>query len=242
MRAMRLRRWSAALASLVLVGLTAQCGGGVTHDETVKFGEGYAVTHVPGNHSRVGVVVLHSYLRGASELVHQGWSVLADKENFVAIYPYRDNSWNAGMCCGTGSKTKRDDVSWLTSVIATLKAKYGLDRIYLAGNSNGGMMAERLVAERPWISDRIAVWGSSPEMRTSGRWTGRAALFGGENDKTVPWKGGKSSIGGVNVTIRAAGATSNWLIGANLTYIRVPDVAHNPGPEWPAMAWAQLSR
>jgi poly(3-hydroxybutyrate) depolymerase len=242
MRAMRLRRLSAALASLLLVGLTAQCGGAVTRDEVVKFNGGYAVTHVPATHSRVGVVVLHSYLRSASELVEQGWSTLADKENYVAIYPFRDASWNAGLCCGTGAHTNRDDVAWLTNVITTLKAKYGLDRIYLAGNSNGGMMAERLVAERPWISDRIAVWGTAPEMRISGHWSGKATIFGGEEDKTVPWAGGKSYIGGVNVTIRSVRSTSNWLIGAHLTYIQVPDVAHNPRPGWPELAWAQLSR
>jgi poly(3-hydroxybutyrate) depolymerase len=80
---------------------------------------------------------------------------------------------------GPASTANRDDVDWLSTVITTLRVKYGLNRILIAGNSNGGMMAERLVSERPWLSSRLAVWGAAPEMPKPGRWTGIATIFDG---------------------------------------------------------------
>jgi poly(3-hydroxybutyrate) depolymerase len=115
--------------------------------------------HVPAVHGSVGVVLLHSLDNDASEPVAQGWSKASDKYGFVAIYP--DNggtSWNAGLCCGPAMAANRDDVTFLTTVIAQMKARYQLTTIYISGYSNGGMMAERLVVERPTLTRRIALW------------------------------------------------------------------------------------
>jgi poly(3-hydroxybutyrate) depolymerase len=56
--------------------------------------------HIPASRGQVGVVVLHSYRNDYAEPIRQGWSSLADKQHFVAIYPDRGSSWNAGLCCG----------------------------------------------------------------------------------------------------------------------------------------------
>ena len=119
---------------------------------------------MPAHPTGIGVVVLHGFLETVAIPVTQGWSASSDRHGFVAIYPGRGYSWNAGLCCDSASAAKRDDVSWLVTAIDTARSRYGLKTIYLAGNSNGGMMVERLLAERPTVSNRFAVWAAAPEM------------------------------------------------------------------------------
>jgi poly(3-hydroxybutyrate) depolymerase len=206
-------------------------------DASLALGDGAVAVHIPVQHSRVGVVVLHSLYHDANEMVAQGWSASSDLHHFVAIYPTRGASWNAGLCCGDAVASDRDDVTWLTSVIAMARLKYDLNTIYLAGNSNGGMMVERLVAEEPWLTGRIAVWGAAPEMPVAGKWSGTATIYDGVKDKTVPYAGGKVTIAGILLTIRPALTTGRWLVGAHLKGILVPKVGHVPAPNWPELAW-----
>jgi poly(3-hydroxybutyrate) depolymerase len=210
-------------------------------DESLKLGDGAIAVHIPAEHTRVGVVVLHSLYNGTKELLAQGWSTSSDLHHFVAIYPRRGDSWNAGLCCGDAAAADRDDVSWLTSVIQLARLRYGLTSIYLAGNSTGGMMAERLVAERPWISSRIAVWGGAPEMPVAAKWPGIAIIYDGVKDKTVPYNGGTVTIAGVPVVIRPALTTGDWLLGAHLKGILVAGAGHVPAPYWPELAWKTFS-
>jgi polyhydroxybutyrate depolymerase len=242
LRGFRTARSLIALTALLLGVALAACTAPVPVDQQVAFGDGYAQVHVPVAHSSIGVIVLHSLSHGTKEMVEQGWSKLSDTEHFVAIYPYRDSSWNAGMCCGYGAETNRDDVAWLTTVITTLRLKYRLNRIYVAGNSNGGMMAEQLVAAHPWLTSRIAVWGGAPEMVKPGVWTGYAAIFDGKKDKTVPWGGGVAHIAGQTVQIRPALTTGDWLKGAQLKGFLIAGAGHPPEDGWPLLAWQQLSR
>jgi poly(3-hydroxybutyrate) depolymerase len=127
-------------------------------------------------------------------------------------------------------------------VIAKVRSRYGLTKILLAGNSNGGMMAERLVAEQPDITRRVAVWAAAPEMPKAGQWTGYLAAYDGSRDTTVPYAGGESFIGGQDVTIRPVSATVNWLIGATVHAVTVKGAGHGPVADWPAIAWRELNR
>src|SRR4051812_36541178 len=171
---------------------------------------GRVLVHVPPNPTRTGVVVLPSYGHLYDEAIGEGWSAAADRHGFVGIYISRDGSWNAGLCCGRGSATDRDDVSWLATRIAEVRAQYDLTTIYLAGFSNGGMMAERLVAERPETATRLATWGSTPAMPRSGRWTGIGILYSGQNDDRIPLAGGPTTIAGLPIVLRPATSTSAW--------------------------------
>ena len=210
-------------------------------DTRIGYGLGDAMIHVPLHHDRIGVVVLHSYGHGSGELVRQGWSTLSDSQHFIAIYPARGESWAAGLCCGRASVANRDDVSWLTTVIDNVRSKFGLTTIYLVGNSNGGMMAERLVAERPDITDRVVVWAGAPEMPRPGHWNGTIVAHDGFNDRTVPRTGGLSIIGRRKVFIRPVSVTSRWLIGASVRTVTVPGAGHNPVANWPELAWNALT-
>ena len=238
------RSWTAAAVAVIMLLCGTACEKTSTFptDVHVGFGDGYAVVHQPIRPSHIGVVVLPSYGHQVSELVDQGWSKLADTQHFVAIYPVRGGSWNAGLCCGDASAKNRDDVAWLAGVIAALRARFGLTTIVLAGYSNGAMMAERLVAERPDIARRVAVWGGAPEMPRPGRWTGYIASYHGSTDQTVPQAGGVRTIIGHRVTIRAGTDIRRWLVGASIHLVMVKGAGHEPVAGWPAIAWRELDQ
>jgi poly(3-hydroxybutyrate) depolymerase len=207
---------------------------------TIPVAGGVVRVDVPAHHTGVGVVVLHSFEHGISEPIAQGWSAAAARHRFVVVYPTRGSSWNAGLCCGAAASGKRDDVDWLATVIANVRAKYSLRTIYLTGDSNGGMMVERLVAERPNTAQRFAVWGAAPEMPTPGHWSGYGLLARGAGDTTAPPLGGSLRLGGSLTTIRPGDTTAHWLIGAHLTTRVVRGLGHAPPPNWPEVAWAAL--
>ncbi len=213
----------------------------VGHTSTSPTRGGGVLVHVPRKPTRIGVVILPSYGHLADEPVREGWSAAADRHGFVAIYVSRDGSWNAGLCCGRGSASARDDVSWLAARIAEVRARFDLTTIYLAGFSNGGMMAERLVAERPETATRLVTWGSSPTMPRPGRWAGVGILYSGQEDRRVPLAGGKRTVAGLPTEFRPATTTPAWLLDADLHQVVVPGAAHEPPRGWPELAWRALT-
>jgi poly(3-hydroxybutyrate) depolymerase len=235
---MRLR-WLLALA--VLLGLVTACTP-TGRDDHLTVSGATVVAHVPSQATRTAVIVLHSLGHTWHEPVDQGWSTASDQHGFIAVYPDRGGSWNAGLCCGGAAAQGSDDVTWLESVVQVVRLKYGLTTVYFAGFSNGGMMVERLLAERPQLSSRFAVWGAAPEMPVAGHWTGMGSLYDGAGDTTVPWAGGTVTIGGVPVQIRPSQATGSWLIGARLHGEVIKGYGHSPAPNWPELAWRSLQR
>jgi polyhydroxybutyrate depolymerase len=87
------------------------------------------------------------------------FSVLADKHNFIAIYPNGiGGSWNGGGCCNPAVSQNIDDVKFISEIIDTMKAKYNIDstRIFVGGFSNGSIMAYRIANE---LSEKISAVG-----------------------------------------------------------------------------------
>ncbi|MQC26136.1 MAG: polyhydroxybutyrate depolymerase [Chloroflexi bacterium] len=96
----------------------------------------------------------------------------ADDFGFVVAYPdgssrmeERIYTWNSGHCCGFALAQEVNDVGFLATLIDQLLADYAIDsdRVYLAGISNGGMLAYRAGAE---LSERVA--GIAPIAGTIG--------------------------------------------------------------------------
>lgn len=107
------------------------------------------------------VVVLHG---GASNGEEMARTTLFDREaaegGFIVAYPEAtQRAWNAGTCCGSAPRRNPDDVGFLTQVLDRLEADYPVDRsrVFLAGVSNGAMMAYRFACER---ADRVTGVGS----------------------------------------------------------------------------------
>lgn len=164
------------------------------------------VIHAPDesaqNKGRVPLVlVLHGGGGNAANAERMtGFSEKADSEGFIVVYPegtsrFRDRllTWNAGHCCGYAMLNRVDDTGFIRTLIDTLIKDYPVDpqRVYVAGMSNGGMMAHRLGRELP---DRIAaiapvvatVFGDEkmPQQAVS------AIMFNGMQDTSVPHAGG----------------------------------------------------
>ena len=99
------------------------------------------------------VIVLH----GASLTAEQTeryyhWDDLADADGFAVAYPQGlDKAWNAGSCCGTAPGRHTDDVGFVGAVIADATRATGGDpsRVYVAGVSNGAMLALAFACGRP---------------------------------------------------------------------------------------------
>jgi poly(3-hydroxybutyrate) depolymerase len=186
------------------------------------------------------VVYLHSRGHGRTEGPSLGWSAASDRFGFTVVYPEGGGAWNAGLCCGSprAGREDRDDGLWLARVLAAARARYpSLRYTVLAGYSNGAMMAEALLAGRPWLSGRIYGLGSAPELIKSGSWAGRALFKHGAADTTVPWRGGTVMIGGEPITVRAGQETPSYLRGCRCRAVVLPRVGHTPKVGSPAEGW-----
>ncbi|PIQ83327.1 MAG: polyhydroxybutyrate depolymerase [Candidatus Omnitrophica bacterium CG11_big_fil_rev_8_21_14_0_20_63_9] len=113
------------------------------------------------------VIVLHGHQGGARRIMRMsGMNAKADQAGFLVAYPEGSRwavlgggSWNADHCCGYARARAVDDVAFLKAMLERLRAEYRIDphRVYVAGASNGAMMAYRLACE---LSDQIAAVAS----------------------------------------------------------------------------------
>lgn len=103
------------------------------------------------------VVVIHGAFDTAKGIEKiSGFSALADRENFVVLYPNGMGlfgllqHWNAGHCCGKAADDNWDDVGFVAEAIEDVQARLKIDddRIYMVGFSNGGMLTYRFAAEK----------------------------------------------------------------------------------------------
>ena len=139
------------------------------------------------------LMVLHGSAGSGEDMMtvtQRGFERLADKEKFVVVYPDAlERRWN-----DQGGTV--DDVGFLLAIVDKLVADGLVDksRVYVAGISNGGMMAQRLACEQ---ADRIAgiatVAGGLPEPLQATCKPARALpvlVIQGTEDPIVPWSGG----------------------------------------------------
>jgi polyhydroxybutyrate depolymerase len=126
---------------------------------TVTF-QGYARSydlHVPPQYDGKTllplVIALHPFGNDAASFAKAtGFNQKADAEGFFVVYPQGlENSWNAGSCCRPSSQQIYDDAGFIKMLLAKLKSDLTVNnsRVYVAGESNGGMMAYRLACDYP---------------------------------------------------------------------------------------------
>jgi polyhydroxybutyrate depolymerase len=139
------------------------------------------------------VIILHGSAGSGEDMIkvtQQGFEKIADREKFVVVYPDAlERRWNDQ---GDGV----DDVGFLLALVDKLSAEALVDknRVYLAGISNGGMMAQRMACEQ---ADRVAgiatVAGTMPEKLATVCKPSRplpVLIIHGTEDPIVPWAGG----------------------------------------------------
>jgi polyhydroxybutyrate depolymerase len=109
------------------------------------------------------VVVLHGHGSSGVKIERAtGMSDKADKEAFIAAYP--DGRGDPrGWQVFDDPAGNNEDVAFIRQLIDTLEKLYAVDpkRVFVAGHSNGGMMAYRLGAALP---DKIAGIGVSAAL------------------------------------------------------------------------------
>ncbi len=119
---------------------------------------------VPSNQLFPLLVVLHGGAGSAAVIQAQlGLDPYADSNKIFLAYPNGtmiDSNplmrvWNSGNCCSTAKTNNVNDVAFITAVVNYMIANHPIDstKVYIAGLSNGGMMALRYMCERP---DKIA--------------------------------------------------------------------------------------
>lgn len=100
--------------------------------------------------------------RGRSIAPHTGFSRLAEREGFVAVYPDGlGRRWNDGR----GYAATHDDVGFVRALLDTLRREFTLDprRIYATGISNGAVFSYRLACDLPGVFAAVApVAGALP--------------------------------------------------------------------------------
>jgi polyhydroxybutyrate depolymerase len=210
------------------------------------------LVHVPSGYDPAEpvplVVVIHGAFDTASGIEKiSGFSALADRENFVALYPNGMGlfgflqHWNAGFCCGKAAEDNWDDVGFLSEVIEDVCARLKIDtrRIYMVGFSNGGMLTYRFAAERGGILAAAAPMAASiggkpsedaPEWRIPKPAKPVAMLIvHGLADDDVPYKGGVSRHRGGTRTYLSVEASVGFWVANNGCKQRLADRYVNDG-------------
>lgn len=172
--------------------------------------------HVPGavedGEAVPLVLVLHgSGSSGPVYLDRAGWAGAAERSHFIAVAPdaqrmrplgvnqnaVNPRRWNSGQLKAGSERATIDDSAYLVELLDRVAERWPVDpkRVYVAGHSNGGSMAFRLVSER---SDRFTAmasvaghcWISDPAPAVP-----LPTLFiVGDRDPLMPLTGGKSVL------------------------------------------------
>jgi polyhydroxybutyrate depolymerase len=137
--------------------------------------------------------VLHGlYNDPASVEAGTGMDSIADTQNVALAYPAGLNGgWNAGNCCGRSPAQNVDDVGFLVDVVrlVSLVRPIDMNRVYVTGFSNGGMMALRAECERPDVFAAAVSVSGSLQAPCTGPGPINAMILHGERDATVPYNG-----------------------------------------------------
>jgi polyhydroxybutyrate depolymerase len=144
------------------------------------------------------VVAFHGFGGSAhSSESYYGWNAVADREEFVVLYPEGiDNSFNAGACCGNAMLRGVDDVGATLAMVDDVAGTVAIDpdRMYVTGFSNGGAMAYRMAC----ATDVFAAFGpvsGGQVVQCDDPMPTSILHIHGTADTMVPMSGGADGMG-----------------------------------------------
>jgi polyhydroxybutyrate depolymerase len=163
--------------------------------------------HLPSNYDAFGalplLIALHGRLGTGKKMIKQtGFNGIADREGFIVVYPEGfKRGWADGRGITHADKRGANDVAFIVKLVKVFKEKFPIDptRIYIAGHSNGGFMAQRLAIEHSHHFAAIAVVAASLSEWLASRFTpGRSmpvSFINGTADPVTPYVGGRQPGG-----------------------------------------------
>lgn len=145
------------------------------------------------------LMVLHGGNMAVDDMVR---ATLFDQEassaGYIAVYPEATmRAWNAGTCCGSAPRRNPDDVGFLIAVLDQVGRDHRVDpeRVFVAGVSNGAMMAYRFACERAErvtavasVAGAVVIDPCRPSRPVS------VIEIHGTEDPLVPYEGGDPSV------------------------------------------------
>lgn len=170
------------------------------------------------------VIVLHGGSEDAAVTASparatSAWRDLADLQKFVVAFPDgTDGRWRD---CRSDSSPRpgTDDTAFVGAVIDHVAAERAIDleRVYVTGSSNGGMMAYRIGLE---LSDRVAGIGGvianlpvDPARECPQRPARplSVVIMNGTSDPLMPFAGGPLTAGTGGTVVSATATRDYWL-------------------------------
>lgn len=128
-------------------------------------------------------------------------SKVADKENFLILYPDGINRhWNDGRAKAVEYGTVTDDVQFTKDLIAQASKRLNIDtkRIYATGISNGGMMTYRVAREMTTTFAAAASVSSGTPVEQTTMQDPSAPIpmliMNGTDDPLLPFNGGEAAF------------------------------------------------
>lgn len=149
-----------------------------------------------------------------------GFDGIAEANRFLVVYPdgvgsgpdgTANRTWNGGRCCGVAARDGVDDVAFIGLLVEALSGKYPVDpgRVFVAGHSNGGVLAYRLACELADVVVAIGVQSTSLEIDRCDPARPVSVLhIHGTADQNIPIGGGTGpqAISGVSFGVPIDGA------------------------------------
>jgi polyhydroxybutyrate depolymerase len=197
------------------------------------------------------VIVLHGALVSAEfTLSWYGFVEEGVRHGFATVFPRGiDLLWNDGRNAAWTSTA--DDVGFLRRLVRALVARGVADpaRLYLAGVSNGGMLALRMVCEAPELfAGAGVIIASMPTDVGAGcrlRQPMPVIMFNGTADPLIPYGGGAVGFTGWQGTVWPVERTAVFLAHGNgcgpPTKAVVAGSAESDGIQIVRLDWAQCS-
>ncbi|NRA56499.1 MAG: hypothetical protein HRU13_00015 [Phycisphaerales bacterium] len=204
----------------------------------------------PGNPA---IVVLHGGSLSMCRILEPtaapaAWLDVAERFGLVLLVPNGFNpvdedgtgdrqSWNDLRPPGDAPISREDDAGFISAMVAREQARLGFDArsVAVTGASNGGMMAYRMVVERPdQFAAAAAFIANLPEADIPDPVEPRpVVIINGDADPLMPWLGGL--VGRAGAPVRSAGETVQYwrrvhgILDGEITAASLPDIDPDDG-------------
>jgi poly(hydroxyalkanoate) depolymerase family esterase len=140
------------------------------------------------------VVALHGCSQTALNYSDQsGWNKLANRHQFIVIYPEQVSSNNSSKCFNwyeSGDQTKgQGEALSIKQMVDYMKANYTIDttKIFVTGLSAGGGMTSIMLATYPEIFNKGAIMAGLPYKAATSSFTAFSAMGGSVTKTPTQW-------------------------------------------------------